>query len=272
MQLANAPSKVVLAFAAAGSKNVIPVPSQIPVTPGAASWTDGFPPLTMEDPTEGGVGPSGLDFNGVFNALSALNLWYNAGAGFTYDAAFSATIGGYPAGARVLRSGGLTGYWISTTDNNVTDPDTGGAGWIPDGSNIVSSVYASAQQTLAAGNSKVIFDTVEFDPAILWDAANHRFTARWPGKYRMGGAVTLANPGGQSLAAEIWKNGALAKICFQAPQVSDQNLTLPFDAIINCAANDFLEVFLFTSQSAVLAGTVGSNQTSVFAQIQYLGT
>lgn len=270
MQLADAPVKVVVPFAEDGSKNVIPVPSQQPITPGAASWTDGFPPLTMEDPVDGGIGPSGLDFNGVFNALSALARWANAGAGFTYDAAFAATVSGYPLGARVLTASG-NGYWISTVDNNTTDPDTGGAGWRPDGVTATSSVYASAQQTLNTGTSKVLFDSVEFDSG-LWNAANQRFVASFAGRYRMTGAVTLSAPDGQNLATQIWHNGALAKQCFQAPQVSDGNLTFPFEAILNLAAGDYLEAYMAIPQSAVLAGQVGSNAAYVFAQLEYLGT
>lgn len=270
MQLANAPSKIVLAFAADGNKNAIPVPSQISVTPGAASWTDGFPPVTMLDPTEGGVGPSGLDFNGVINEISAVALWLNTGAGFAYDAAFSTAIGGYPIGSRVLRSDN-SGYWLCIADNNTNDPNAGGAGWIPQGSSAASSVYASAQQTLGAGNSKILFDTVEFDDGI-WDAANKRFLAHFPGRYRISGAVMLSAPGGQLLATQIWKNGALAKQCFQAPQVSDGNLSLPFDAMLNLAVGDYLEAYLLVTQTAVLAGVVGSNQPYVFAQLEYLGT
>ena len=270
MILASAPAKVVLPFAATGARNTIPVPSQIFITPGAASYTDGFPPLTMESILDGGISPSGPDFNGIFNALSALDLWYSAGAGFPYDAVFSAAIGGYPKGARVLQASG-TGYWLSVADNNVTDPDTGGAGWIPQGSSVISSVYASAQQTLAMGTSKVIFDTVEFDDGI-WNAGAHRFVAPFAGRYRLSGSVMLAAPGGQLLATQIYKNGALAKECFQAPQVSNGNLSLPFAAILNLAATDYLEVFVSAPLAAVLAGQVGSNEAYVFAQAEYLGT
>lgn len=270
MLLASAPSKIVLAFANTGARNTIPVPSQIPITPGAASYTDGFPPLTMEAVSAGGIPPSGLDFNGIFNELSALGLWYNAGAGFPYDPTFSATVGGYPKGARVLQASGA-GYWRSTTDNNVTDPDTGGAGWVPEGASVLSSVYASAQQTLAMGTSKVLFDTVEFDDG-LWNAGTHRFVAPYAGRYRLSGSVMLAAPGGQLLATQIFKNGALAKQCFQAPQVSDGNLSLPFDVIVSLAATDYLEVFLVAPAAGVLAGQVGSNQAYVYAQCEYLGT
>jgi hypothetical protein len=272
MQLANAPGQLTLPFANAGQKNTIPVASQIGITPGGASYTDGFPPLTMQPISAGGVPPSGLDFNGILFALSAADVWYSAGAGFPFNAGFAVAIGGYPKGARVLKADG-SGYWLSITDNNSNNPDTGGAGWTPDaGSNSVSSVYASAQQTLAVGSSKIIFDAVEFDAGSLWNAANHRFVAPFVGKYRMSGAVMLAAPGGQSLATQVWKNGALAKQCFQAPQVYDGNLTMPFDAVINLAVGDFLEAYMSVTQTPVLAGVVGSNQPYVFAQVEFLGT
>lgn len=271
MQLSNAPSQIVLPFANSGQKNTIPVPSQIPVTPGAASYTDGFPPVTMEPPSAGGIGPSGLDFNGIFYALSAVDLWTCTGAGFPYNSTFSTAIGGYPKGARVLSAAG-NGYWLSTTDNNTSNPDTGGAGWVLQGVVAVASVYASTQQTLAVGSSKVIFDTVEFDPAGLWDATNQRFTSPFAGKYRMTGAVNLHAPAGQSLATVVFHNGTAAKQCFQAPQVSDVDLTLPINAIINMAVGDVMEAFVFVATTAVLAGATGSNQQFVFAQVEYLGS
>ena len=271
MQLSSAPAKLVEAFAAGGSKNAIPVPSQIGVTPGAASWTDGFPPLTMTAVSGGGIPPSGLDMNGILFSMSATDIWYCAGAGFPYDSAFSTAIGGYPKGARVLAASGL-GYWLSTADNNTTNPDAGGAGWTLQGANISASVYASAQQTLATGSSKVLFDTVEFDPSSVWNGTSKRFVLPFAGKYRITGSVMLSAPGGQLLATQVWKNGALAKQCFQSPQVSTGNLSLPFEAIISCVASDYLEVFMTVPSSSVLAGQSGSNQAYVFAQISYLGS
>src|SRR5690242_4772276 len=101
MKLADAPSKIVLPFAEDGDRNTIPVPSQIIITPGAASFTDGFPPLTMEPKSSGGIPPFGLDMNGILFDLSALNRWANAGGGFVFDGTFAAdtNVVGYPAGA-----------------------------------------------------------------------------------------------------------------------------------------------------------------------------
>lgn len=144
MQLINAPGKLVLPFANAGAKNSIPVASQIGIVAGAASLTDGFPPLTRTPLAAGGVPPSGLDMNGIIYELSAILRWANAGAGYVYDGTFAtdSNVGGYPKGARVLRSDGL-GYWFNTTDNNTTDPEGAGAvaaGWVPDFTNGVAAV------------------------------------------------------------------------------------------------------------------------------------
>ena len=131
MQSSDKPSKFNIPFANGGSKRTIPQSSQIGITDGAASLTDGFPPLTFIPTSAGGKGPSGLDFNGLLNQITAAERWTMAGAGYPWDSAFSSAIGGYPKGARVLKSDG-SGYWQSTTENNITNPDTGGAGWVSD--------------------------------------------------------------------------------------------------------------------------------------------
>lgn len=272
MQLINAPAQLVLPWANAGSKNnPIPVPSQQGVTPGAASWTDGFPPLCDTPIASGGIPPAMQDMNGGLYQMSAVDVWMCAGGGFPYNASFSTSIGGYPKGARVLMANSA-GYWRCIVDNNGTDPDTGGAGWVPDTpGTAVSSVYASTQQTIAGGTYPIAFDTVEFDPAGMWDATSKTFLVLWAGLYRINGSVMLAAPAGQLLATQIWHNGALAKQCFQAPQVSDGNLSLPFHAVLSLAVGDTIVPYLSAPLNAVLAGQVGSNQAYVYAQLEYLG-
>lgn len=153
MQLTNTPGKLVLPFANAGAKNTIPTASQIGITAGAASLVDGFPPLTRTPIAAGGVPPSGLDMNGILYNLSAILRWANAGGGYAYDAAFAtdSNVGGYPKGARIMRSDGL-GYWFNTVENNTTDPEAAGAaaaGWVPDFTNGVTAVtMTSANVTL----------------------------------------------------------------------------------------------------------------------------
>lgn len=155
MQLTDSPAKLVLPFADAGAKNTIPVASQIGITAGAASLTDGFPPLTRTPIAAGGVPPSGLDMNGVLFELSSVIRWANAGGGYAYDSAFAndANVGGYPKGARVMRSDGL-GYWFNTAENNQTDPEGVGAiaaGWVPDFTTGVTAItMTSSSVTLTA--------------------------------------------------------------------------------------------------------------------------
>jgi len=122
------PSKILLPFASNGVKNVIPVASQIGITPGAASFTDGFPPPTMMPLASGGIPPSGADFNGVLNQITANQQWQAAGGLYTYDAAFASQIGGYPMGAILSKIDG-TGFWLNKIDANSSNPDAGGAGW-----------------------------------------------------------------------------------------------------------------------------------------------
>jgi hypothetical protein len=265
MLLSSAPTQIVEAWAAGGDKNVVPVPD--PGSPGAASWTLGFPPDTAIDPTSGGVPPSRLDMNGGLFEMSAVDLWMSAGAGFPYSSGFSTAIGGYPKGSRVLRATG-NGYWLSTVDNNATDPDTGGAGWIPD--RAVSSVYASAPQTLASGSPKLLFDTVEVDVLGQWNSGSQRFQAEWPGIYRISGAAQLpACPAG-ALSTLIFKNGATARVCFEYPQTTDQDLTLPFEGILALNATDYVEIFFNLSTTAT-AGLTGQGERGVYAQFEYLG-
>ena len=102
---------------------VVPVPSQIGIQNCAASFTDGFPPLTFVPPASGGCGPFGQDMNGILRAITLWNQWASAGGPMPYDSAFQTSIGGYPQDA-LVQSNVLHGrVWRSTVDNNTTNPD-----------------------------------------------------------------------------------------------------------------------------------------------------
>lgn len=163
MQLSNIPLKLPLPFAAGGSKNTIPEASQIGITNGAASLTDGFPPLTRTALSAGGVPPSGLDMNGILFELSAVVRWANAGGGYPFDNTFAsdANVNGYPKGARVMRTDGL-GYWLNTTENNTTDPETSGAaaaGWLPD--------YTTGATAITMTNANVTLTALQYGKPII---------------------------------------------------------------------------------------------------------
>ena len=114
MQSSQIPSKFQIPFAngaGAGYIRQIPVASQISITPGAASLTDGFPPLTFIAEGAGGIPPFGQDMNGILNEITAWIQWGNAGAPVIYDATFSAAIGGYPKGT-ILTSVVGGSWWL----------------------------------------------------------------------------------------------------------------------------------------------------------------
>lgn len=132
MQDSNIPTKFPIPFAnAAGGGFVRPIPqaSQIGIHDGWASLTDGFVPLNFQAVSAGGVPPFGQDVNGILFQITSWLRWYGAGGPITYDAAYSTAIGGYPRGAIVGSATAFGAQWISTAENNTTNPDTGGAGW-----------------------------------------------------------------------------------------------------------------------------------------------
>ncbi|CAB3907644.1 hypothetical protein LMG26842_05695 [Achromobacter dolens] len=151
MQASNAPTKIQVPFANSGAKNTIPIPSQVSVTPGLASFTTGFPPATMTPLVAGGVPPYGQDMNGILYAITTIQQWQSAGGSFKYDAAWSAANSGYPAGAVLVKSDS-TGFWFNNVDGNTADPDAGGAGWVPAFNYGVAAItgLAAANVTLTA--------------------------------------------------------------------------------------------------------------------------
>lgn len=108
----------------------IPQGSQIGIQNCAASLTDGWPPLTFVPAAAGGCPPFGQDFNGILKQITQWSQWQAAGGPVVYDGTLSSNIGGYPKGA-VLQSAVLVGrLWLSTADNNTTNPDsTTSANW-----------------------------------------------------------------------------------------------------------------------------------------------
>jgi hypothetical protein len=124
----NAPIKMPTTWASGakpGYIRTIGSPSLIGKNDGAASYTDGFPPLTFTPVAAGGVPPYGADMNGILNQMTQWEQWAQVGGPIRYDAIFQSAVGGYPAEARVGSNTTTYLIWQSTADNNVTNPDTG---------------------------------------------------------------------------------------------------------------------------------------------------
>lgn len=174
------------ASAGAAYIRTIPQASQVGIQAGAASLTDGFPPVTFLSAGAGGTPPFGQDFNGILNQITQWNQWQQAGGPVGYDSAFSASIGGYPMGA-TLASATFGYYWISSVDNNTSDPDTGGANW-----------YSYSVLGFTTGDVKATLKTVA-DPG--WVMMNDGTIGN-----TSSGATTRANADTVNLYTLIWTN------------------------------------------------------------------
>lgn len=116
-------------FANNGSKNSIQNTRQQGQDPEDATWSDGFPNVTMQPIESGGLPPKGMDFNGILHALSASIVHQQKGGFFYYDTNYAKNIGGYHAGA-ILIADDNSKLFISTIDNNTNNPNQNINGWV----------------------------------------------------------------------------------------------------------------------------------------------
>lgn len=120
-------------FAYNGSKNTIP---DAPTGSYLASVQEGFPPITMLPKKQGGVPPSGDDFNGLGNLLSQFYFYTQNGGLYTFDQEVSDKIGGYPLNAMLWKLNEDGSAWLlkstksNNTDNFTTNPEVIGTSWV----------------------------------------------------------------------------------------------------------------------------------------------
>lgn len=126
MNRSDSPKKQPKPFGVNGQRVAI-----LPTTPAgdnSASYEQGFPPITMILKSAGGLPPKGQDMNQILYELSALGRWSSTGALNTFDSEFSSEISGYPSGAMLISNDGER-IFINTTEGNLSDPNSNGAGW-----------------------------------------------------------------------------------------------------------------------------------------------
>ena len=111
-------------WASDGLKNNIPAERNGGLAQEAATYTEGFPSITMTPISVGGKPPSGKDMNGVLYEISAHTVWQNQGGRYRFDQSFCDAIGGYPKGA-VLINDTLDTEYISLVDANTHNPNSG---------------------------------------------------------------------------------------------------------------------------------------------------
>jgi hypothetical protein len=164
---ANNATECTQAAPVAGGKTFpFPVTSQLSVLNGAASLTDGFVPLNMT-PT-GGVPPFGIDMNGILFIISSWAAFFAAGQYPAYDATLQAAMGGYAEGARVQQAANPLEFWTSAVSANMTDPDTGGAGWISSVALYSSAALTGVNNVALPGASDYIIDVSAAGGAITY--------------------------------------------------------------------------------------------------------
>jgi hypothetical protein len=226
----------------------------IPTTtadPTAASLTLGFPPETFVAVASGGALPDGRDVNGILNELAAPIQWNQAGMFYQYNPTFSAAIGGYPNGAVLQKSSGV-GLWVSTVDNNTSDPDTGGANWI---SFILSTAYEYPIPLALRYGTNATFTSVGDTPVIQFSKTFNQqilFTVPITNSVNLGNPIKLKvtftsdSPNNQFDVQLQYENLASANIITPSYTAVTDTLTAP-----TMAGN----VVIYTSTALAIPGS-----------------
>lgn len=130
-------------------------------------------------------------------------------------------------------------------------------------------VYLNGALNVGANNAdtKITFDTKEFDLGTEFDVAtNHRFTATNAGTYLITfTAFVQGIADTKELIGEIFKNGSMVKQAINN-NGGNTNLSVGVTAILQLAANDYIEFYLQSSDTSARAivnsvtGTYASGQ------------
>ena len=168
---------------------------------------------------------SGKDLNGILNEITAAIQWQQVAGLPIYNGTFSTAIGGYPSGA-VLRATSTTGLWLSTADNNLTNPETGGAGW-----KIIANPFNFGVDT-GAVNAYIVTlspaQTLVTGMHIAFTTANSNTTTN-PTLTINGATINITMPGGGALSAGQMPANAVISLAYNAagPRLELQGIPIP---------------------------------------------
>lgn len=126
----------------------------------------------------GGIPPSGMDFNGIFYEITKILQYMQAGGMPTFDAALATAIGGYPKGALVLGSDGVSVY-TNIVDSNISNPNSGGSGWARNDLMLREALrrsYAEAGYTLVSGSFEAGGTLVNANDVLLQESTGKAYT------------------------------------------------------------------------------------------------
>ena len=141
------PNRITVTWAADGNKNTIDINRGAGDANNKASYSQGFPQVTMTPKASGGLPPFGRDMNGVLSDVTTVLQYYQAGMTYPFNSAFATAIGGYNKGALCLQAD-LSGIWVSQKDNNFSDPETHGSDWLPIDNGMLTVALSGSNKTL----------------------------------------------------------------------------------------------------------------------------
>lgn len=146
------PTLVTTPFAENGDKNTIP--ESVGAEPQNATMQAGFPPITQQKISEGGIPPERNDFNGILNLYGQHIVHLNKGLPYEFDQAFADAIGGYPLNSRLMLDNG--NIVRSTVVNNTINPNGNMTGWIFESSNIDLEMFGADPTGATPSDSAII--------------------------------------------------------------------------------------------------------------------
>lgn len=169
-----------------------PIPPLTPSVPQQATWSSGFPQVTMQPLAAGGIPPRGQDFNGVLNALSQ-HIFHMQGGG---QYKWSDDHGPYSIGDVLQSDDGLRSY-VSVVDNNTdnfnTNPSSIGVSWLPWSAGPASESEAGVMKIATTSQAQSLTaDDVVLTPKKLSDAfkgANQSLSS--PGRQKFPGGLMI---------------------------------------------------------------------------------
>lgn len=118
---------------------------------------------------------------------------------------------------------------------------------------------AAALNTANAASAAVAFDTKDYDTGTNIDVVTNkgRFTAPAAGFYRFDGAIDLVSGGTLEAIISLYKNGAETTRGGRETIVSSHDVGIVVGDTIQLAANDYVEIYVFSSgTTAFTVGTV----------------
>jgi hypothetical protein len=170
----------------------------------------------------------------------------------------------------IAMQGGATGTGtvtllapITNTNRTLTLPDATGTvlstatAGVPVNGPAFSAYLSTNQSLSAATNTKVTFQTEEFDTASCYDnATNYRFTPTVEGYYQVNSLVSMGGASARNVAVMIYKNGSQTSGKFGAGWntggSSDQNL--PVSALIYLnGSTDYVEIYAYSSGATTIS-------------------